>query len=74
MPLSYADWKRKLIQSSGTVSTSVILLGDRVLELFWRDGCEPSISGLLDYAQSGLHPVHQARSARVRSTSVMNQL
>jgi hypothetical protein len=29
-------------------------MGDFVLELFWRDGCEPTVSPLLDYSQAGL--------------------
>ena len=32
-----------------------------MLELFWKDGCEPTIAALLDYAQSGLHPRYEAR-------------
>jgi hypothetical protein len=64
MLLSFADWKRTLFDSSGTAMTQVRNLGDYVLMLFWRDGCEPSLSGLLDYAQTGLHPAYEAQSPR----------
>jgi len=29
-------------------------MGDFVLGLFWRDGCEPTVVAMLDYAQAGL--------------------
>jgi hypothetical protein len=64
MTLSFEDWKQLLLHSSGSASAPVRKLGDYVLELFWRDGCEPSISALLNYAQTGLHPAHQARSTQ----------
>ncbi len=55
-PSPFEDWKRQLLRSAGDVQlTSPILrLGDFVLELFWRDGCEPTVGALLDYAQGGL--------------------
>jgi hypothetical protein len=75
-PLSFYEWKARLLDSARTalLTSAVGAMGDRVLELFWRDGMEPSLAAFLDYAQSGLHPVHQARSAKVSDTSVMNQL
>jgi hypothetical protein len=62
MDLPFEDWKRKLFDSAGSTRATVMRLGDYVLELFWRDGCEPSISALLDYAQSGLQPRYEASS------------
>lgn len=61
--IPFVDWKRKLLQSSGSASPPVAQIGDYVLELFWRDGCEPTIAALLDYAQSGLRPASQAAPA-----------
>lgn len=57
----YPEWKRKLLAAAGTSRADVERIGDFVLELFWRDGCEPNVSALLDYAQSGLHPTYEAR-------------
>jgi hypothetical protein len=54
MPLPFEDWKSRLFSSAGCASPSVRQLGDFVLELFWRDGCEPTIGAMLDYAQAGL--------------------
>ena len=51
---AFDKWKSALLISSGSVSPSVRSLGDYVLELFWRDGCEPTVTALLDYAQGGL--------------------
>jgi hypothetical protein len=63
MPLPFYTWKRTLLESAGSASSPVVGMGDFVLELFWRDGCEPTLSALLDYAQSGLHPVYEASSS-----------
>jgi hypothetical protein len=54
MPTAYADWKTQLLKSVGSVSPDVKRMGDYVLELLWRDGCEPTMGALLDYAQAGL--------------------
>jgi hypothetical protein len=54
MPPAFYDWKLQLVSSAGSTSSPILQLGDRVLELFWRDGCEPNMSALLDYAQAGL--------------------
>lgn len=54
MPPAFYDWKLQLLSSAGSTSSPVRQLGDHVLELFWRDGCEPNMSALLDYAQAGL--------------------
>jgi hypothetical protein len=50
----FYGWKRELLSSAGSASPAVHQLGDHVLELFWRDGCEPTMSAMLDYAQAGL--------------------
>jgi hypothetical protein len=63
MVLSFEAWKRALFASSGTASVPVRNLGEFVLEVLWRDGCEPTIAALLDYVQSGIHPAYQARRA-----------
>jgi hypothetical protein len=54
MSTPYADWKTQLLNSVGSVSPDVKRMGDYVLELLWRDGCEPTMSALLNYAQAGL--------------------
>jgi hypothetical protein len=59
----FVAWKRDLLLSAGSASAAVGRIGDYVLELFWRDGCEPTIGALLDYAQSGLRPAPQAAFA-----------
>jgi hypothetical protein len=61
--IPFVTWKRKLLLSAGSASSPVAQIGDYVLELFWRDGCEPTIAALLDYAQSGLRPTVQAAVA-----------
>jgi hypothetical protein len=54
MPTAFDVWKRELLESAGSAHAAVCQLGDYVLELFWKDGCEPTMCALLDYAQSGL--------------------
>ncbi len=53
---AFNDWKQRLLDSAGSVAAAapVRRLGDFVLELFWKDGCEPTMSGLLEYAEAGL--------------------
>ena len=58
---AFEDWKRDLLTAAGTASPAVSAMGDSVLELFYRDGCEPTIFDLLGYAQAGLHPAYEAR-------------
>lgn len=65
-PLPYRAWKESLLQAAGTSRAPVEHIGDFVLELFWRDGCEPTITALLDYAQAGL-PAAQAAAERIKS-------
>ena len=57
----FQDWKRRLLLSAGTASPAVSGLGDLVLEVFFRQGCEPTLAALLDYAESGLHPRYETR-------------
>lgn len=54
MSFPFEDWKLRLLDSAGSASPSVRQCGDYVLELFWKDGCEPTMHALLDYAQAGL--------------------
>jgi hypothetical protein len=54
MATPFDDWKQRLFDSAGCASPSVRNLGDYVLELFWKDGCEPTVAALMDYAQAGL--------------------
>lgn len=54
MPLAFDDWKKRLLDAAGCTSPAVRQLGDYVLELFWKDGCEPTMHGLMEYAQAGL--------------------
>ena len=51
---SFVAWKLSLLASAGSASRFIEQLGDRVLQLFWSDGCEPTMAAMLDYAQAGL--------------------
>jgi hypothetical protein len=51
---SFVAWKLSLLAAAGSVSPSIAQLGDRVLELLHKDGCEPTMSALLEYVQAGL--------------------
>lgn len=77
---AFDDWKQRLLTSAGSASAPVLLLGDYVLELFFNDGCEPTVAAMLDYAQAGLcgkfnlgfpgapHPTIVERAERVLHT------
>jgi hypothetical protein len=54
MPPTFDEWKRLLIESAGSAGAPVHRLGNHVLQLFWQDGCEPTMGAMLDYAQAGL--------------------
>ena len=58
----FQDWKRAILASAGTASGAVSALGDPALELFFRRGCEPTLSGLLSYAVDGLRPTYESRT------------
>jgi len=63
----FDDWKLKLLLSAGDASPPVLHLGDHVLELFWKDGCEPTLTALLDYSQAGLcqhYDIHAHANSR----------
>lgn len=61
MPPNYTEWKRKLLFSAGTAYLDVEALGEFILQYLYRDGCEPSMTALLHYVESGLHPTYEAR-------------
>lgn len=69
MPPAFNEWKRKLLDSAGSAGPPVCRLGDPVLELLWRDGCEPTISALLYYVETGLRPIYEARDPKTRPES-----
>jgi hypothetical protein len=50
----FPEWKQRLIVSAGSASPDIVRLGDNVLQLFWKDGGEPTMGAMLDYAQGGL--------------------
>lgn len=54
MLLTFSNWKQSLLESAGSAGPAVRRMGDFVLQLFWKEGCEPTMAGLLDYAQAGL--------------------
>ena len=56
MAPSFDDWKDKLLRAAGDVrlQSPILNMGEHVLELLWRDGCEPTVTALLDYVQAGL--------------------
>jgi hypothetical protein len=59
----FYDWKLSLLRSAGSAKPSVCQLGDYVLRLFFEDGCEPTMSSLLDYAQAGLSSRYNIRAS-----------
>lgn len=63
MAPTFADWKRQLLRAAGDASAPIRHLGDHVLESFWRDGCEPDLSALLDYSQAGLCEKYRIRAS-----------
>jgi len=63
MPLAFDEWKIRLLVSAGDASPSVRHLGDYVLELLWKDGCEATLSALLDYSQAGLCEKYRIRAS-----------
>jgi hypothetical protein len=65
MTVTFDDWKYLLLQSAGSASPPVLQMGDYVLELFWKDGCEPTMTAMMDYAQNGL-----CRSYDIQASSV----
>jgi len=61
---AFLDWELALYASCGSASPDVRRLGV-VLELLYKDGCEPTMAALLDYAQVGLcrrYDIHAATS------------
>ena len=63
MPLAFEEWKQRLLVSAGDASPSVRNLGDYVLELLWTDGCEATLSALLDYSQAVLCEKYRIRAS-----------
>jgi len=52
---AFAVWKQELLEhSSHCGSQPIRQLGDYVLELFWSEGCDPTLAAFLHYAQKGL--------------------
>jgi hypothetical protein len=67
MSLPFDLWKLHLLESAGDASPPVRQLGDYVLELFWRDGCEPTMTAMLDYAQGGLCDRYDIRASEAET-------
>jgi hypothetical protein len=70
MPPDFGDWKQQLLNSAGDASSPVRRMGDYVLELLWKDGCEPTMTALMDYAQAGLCRRHEIHASECVSDSV----
>lgn len=68
--MNFDGWKFALLHSAGSASPAVLRLGDHVLELFWRDGCEPTMGALLHYAETGLLSGAEGYAARPVFTPV----
>ncbi len=68
--MNFDGWKLALLHSAGSASPAVLRLGERVLELFWKSGCEPTMTGLLYYAEIGLLIDSESYAARPVFTSV----
>jgi hypothetical protein len=72
MALTFLVWRDRLLDSAGTASPAVKkVLGDFVLELVWRDGCDPTMAGLLQYVQHGLHPAYEAKRESRQQTQTL---
>lgn len=62
--IPFDRWKLALLKSAGSAGPAVLLMGEGILELFYRDGCEPTMASLLRYAEIGLLKDADAYSAR----------
>lgn len=71
MSKAFDTWKNSLITSAGGIclASAVLNIGDNVLELFYREGMEPTIAALMEYAQAGLTKRHEIRAAQRDSQS-----
>jgi hypothetical protein len=69
--LAFEKWKYRLLANAGDASPAVLRNGELILELLYRDGCEPTMDALMGYAQAELcrrhqiHAVNRESSARV---------
>jgi hypothetical protein len=59
----FINWKQMLFESAGSANAPVRQLGDHVLRLFFHEGCEPTMTALLDYAQAGLSKRYNIRAS-----------
>jgi len=68
---AFNEWKSKLVRSAGGIflASAVLKIGDHVLELFYREGMEPTIAALMEYAQAGLSKRHEIRAIERDSQS-----
>ncbi len=71
MSKAFDTWKSQLVTSAGGVqlSAAVLNIGDNVLELFYREGMDPTMAALMEYAQAGLSKRHEIRAAQRDSQS-----
>jgi hypothetical protein len=74
-PLAFAEWYECLIRDATVTEHSYVvnLIGSRVLELFWQQGCEPNCLALL----ANSPPVHGGEALQRRSLEIIlpsNQL
>jgi hypothetical protein len=69
MSKAFDAWKSSLITSAGGVclASAVTNLGDPVLECFRREGCEPTIAALMEYAIAGLSKKYDIRASNRES-------
>jgi hypothetical protein len=59
----FQEWKRDLMRSAGAAAPVVEkAMGDPILEVYFRRGCEPTLFHLLTYAADQLHPAPDARA------------
>jgi hypothetical protein len=63
-------WKLALLNSAGSAAPAVLRRGEALLKLYWKAGCEPTIDGLLHYADRGLLYDSESWAARGMLTPV----
>ena len=74
MSKAFDTWKNSLVTSAGGVqlASAVTNMTDPVLECFRREGCEPTIAALMEYAIAGLSKRYAIRASSRESDLLPN--
>jgi hypothetical protein len=57
-------WKQDLLVSAGDASPYVCRMGDSILDLLWKDGCDSTMTGLMGYVIQGLSKRHEIHASQ----------